>query len=308
MKKLLAIYCVLLALLAMQSAGQANNTQILTDSSLSGIGGIEINATGSGQIYTLSELNGKLASDNLFYSFSQFNIGSSDTVWFNLNTPDLAQVISRVTAGNPSYFDGQLKLTNAAVGAAPHFFFINPAGITFGPGASVDVPGSFYVTTASTLNFSDGSQWAVDSSGSSFLSSATPESFGFLGNEIGALNFAGTASDKTELDFKPGTQVVFVANDIQLEQTVLKNIDTTQAGLNLQLITTGNTTAAIDINALPNLAPSGQLTVQDSIINASGNGSGQIAIRSDNLWAKNSTLFHCSKNGNCPDCSGQQRL
>ncbi|HMU64739.1 MAG TPA: filamentous hemagglutinin N-terminal domain-containing protein, partial [Nitrosomonas sp.] len=109
MKKLLAIYCVLLALLAMQSAGQANNTQILTDSSLSGIGGIEINATGSGQIYTLSELNGKLASDNLFYSFSQFNIGSSDTVWFNLNTPDLAQVISRVTAGNPSYFDGQLK-------------------------------------------------------------------------------------------------------------------------------------------------------------------------------------------------------
>ena len=89
MKKLLAIYCVLLALLAMQSAGQANNTQILTDSSLSGIGGIEINATGSGQIYTLSELNGKLANQQDDYMDKNWEAVDAKTAQERANNGDL---------------------------------------------------------------------------------------------------------------------------------------------------------------------------------------------------------------------------
>ncbi|HMU65159.1 MAG TPA: hypothetical protein PKD35_10805, partial [Nitrosomonas sp.] len=88
---------------------KASNTEIQTDHLLGSVSALHIDAPGANQFYTLSEANGRLVNTNLFYSFSEFNIGSGDTVWFNLNTPDLAQVISRVTAGNPSYFDGQLK-------------------------------------------------------------------------------------------------------------------------------------------------------------------------------------------------------
>ncbi|MER0171388.1 MAG: hypothetical protein DU489_12430, partial [Nitrosomonas sp.] len=43
----------------------AVNTHIQTDSTLSGVAGLNINASGSGHPYTLSEINGKLSGHNL---------------------------------------------------------------------------------------------------------------------------------------------------------------------------------------------------------------------------------------------------
>ena len=63
---------------------------------------------------------------------------------FITTTPTLANVISRVTGGSASQINGRLMLLPLA-GGAPNFFFINPAGVTFGAGASIDVPGAFHV-------------------------------------------------------------------------------------------------------------------------------------------------------------------
>ena len=290
MKTRRLIKCLALAtLFLMAMEGKAINTQIQTDGSLSGIEGVDIHAVGSGQLYTLSELNGKLAGNNLYYSFSQFNIGSGDTTWFNLTTPGLEHIISRVTGGNESLIDGQLKLTNE--GSQSSFYLINPAGIMFGPGASVDVPGSFYVSTASNLQFSDGTQLPINSAPISNLAVATPEAFGFLGNETGSLDFAGTESDKIELGFKPGAQIAFVANQINIDQVKLFNTNEAQAGLDLQLIATGDTTTAINWAALPSQATGGQLVLDNSLLNASGSGSGRMTVRAGDFVANNSSAF-----------------
>ncbi|MDO8333751.1 MAG: filamentous hemagglutinin N-terminal domain-containing protein [Nitrosomonas sp.] len=276
---------------------QAVNTHIQTDSSLPSIAGLSIDKTGSNYLYTLSEVNGQASGGNLFFSFSHFNIGNSDTAWFNLNTLDLANVISRVTGGSESVIDGQLKMTNIAGGNVPGFFFINPAGITFGAGASVDVPGSFYVSTASNLNLSDGTQYPVNSSSLSTLSSANPESFGFLGNEAGNLNIGSSETPQTTLAFKPGTDVILAANNIHINNTAINNKDVAQAGLDLHLIATGAEISSIKPDMLPDQATSGELTIQNAILNTSGSGSGRIAVRSGNFSASNSSMT-ASNNGN----------
>lgn len=265
----------------------AVNTQIQTDGTLSGIAELNINAPGSGHLYTLSEIHGKLSGHNLFYSFSNFSIGTADSAWFNLNTPDLAHVISRVTGGSESLIDGNLQMTNLV--STPSFYFINPAGITFSSGASVDVPGSFYVSTASGLNFSDGSQYAANETSASSLSSANPESFGFLGNEAGSINIGD--ANPTNLTFEPGAAVVFAGNDIYIHNTVIENKEFFKAGLDLQFFATGSETVDLKSGMPVGKITTGNLYVTNSLLNASGNGSGRIITSSKDLFLLNSDFW-----------------
>ena len=267
----------------------AVDTQIQTDGTLSGITALDVNAAGSNQIYTITEANGKAAGNNLFYSFSNFNIAATDTAWYNLNTGGLANVVNRVTGSFESVIDGNLKMTNAS-GGAPSFFFINPAGITFGAGASVNVPGSFYASTASKLGFSGGYQYNADGTNTSTLSSAKPESFGFLGDESGSINIGNTLSGPS-LIFKPATDAAFVANTINIGNATLVNADRTQAGIDLQLVATGKEATTVKLAELPDHAPTGDLTILFSTIDASGNGSGRIAIRAGDVTTAISNLY-----------------
>lgn len=133
---------------------------------------------------------GRLAGNNLFHSFATFNINGGESANFTTTTPTITNVISRVTGGMPSTINGSLKLTPAA--GAPGFYFINPAGITFGVGASIDVPGAFQVSTAEYLKFPDGNYYA-DLHKISTFSTAAPEAFGFVGNSNGIQKFFNVA-------------------------------------------------------------------------------------------------------------------
>ena len=55
-------------------------------------------------------------------------------------------------AGAPSNIAGTLRSTTPGA----DFYFITPAGILFGPNASLDLPGSFHVSTADEVRFRDG--------------------------------------------------------------------------------------------------------------------------------------------------------
>ena len=68
---------------------------------------------------------------------------------------------SRVTDGNPSSIDG--KISSQIQGA--NLFFINPAGVMFGPHAQLDVSGSFAVTTANYLKLVDGGRFNANLGG-----------------------------------------------------------------------------------------------------------------------------------------------
>lgn len=154
--------------------------QIRTDGSLG-----QLAQTLTGPSYVIPQSLGKLAGNNLFHSFQTFSVNTGESAHFTTTTPGLSNVITRVTGGTPSQINGPLVLT--ANGATPNFYFINPAGVAFGAGASVDVPGALHVSTAHSLKFADGIVFAADAAAVSTLSSAEPAAFGFLGTSRSAI-------------------------------------------------------------------------------------------------------------------------
>ncbi|MDF5721786.1 MAG: filamentous hemagglutinin N-terminal domain-containing protein [Rhizonema sp. PD37] len=84
---------------------------------------------------------------NLFHSFSQFNVGNGQRVYFG-NPVGVENILTRVTGGNASNIFGTLGVDGAA-----NLFLINPNGILFGQSARLDVRGSFVGTTANAIQF-----------------------------------------------------------------------------------------------------------------------------------------------------------
>ena len=174
-----------LSLLACFAAGELVHAQIRTDGSVGPAA-----QSLAGPSYQIPQTLGKLAGSNLFHSFQTFNLGSGQSATFSTSTPGISNVISRVTGGQMSQINGALSL-NAASGS-PAFYFVNPAGVTFGAGASVDVPGAFHVSSANSVKFADG-RFNADLNQASTFSTAAPEAFGFLGNSRASISVENAA-------------------------------------------------------------------------------------------------------------------
>lgn len=144
---------------------------VITDTSLG-----HASQTLSGKELTIAPELGKQYGANLFHSFQKFDIPEGQIVTFTGGS-DIARVISRVTGGDISQIEGTLRSTlpNADL------YLINPAGITFGANAKLDVPGSVYFSTASHLYLGSNGQFTTLNPEKSLLNSAAPSAFGFLG-------------------------------------------------------------------------------------------------------------------------------
>lgn len=137
---------------------------------------------------------GTRSGDNLFHSFQGFNLGFGDLAVWLRSQGDGAQinhVINRVTGGDPSLIFGTLT-TSGMPNAS--FWFINPAGIVFGQGASISVPNAAYFSTAQELRFGDGAVFSTPTPTGSTFSMADPRAFGFLGGQ-GDILVSGVTSD-----------------------------------------------------------------------------------------------------------------
>jgi hypothetical protein len=66
-----------------------------------------------------------------------------------------------------------------------------PAGVLFGEHASLDVDGSFHVSTADYLRLADGGRFEATNPENSVLTVAPPEAFGFLGEHPAGISFQG---------------------------------------------------------------------------------------------------------------------
>jgi filamentous hemagglutinin family protein len=123
---------------------------------------------------------GAIRDSNLFHSFREFNIGEGQRVYFR-NPEGITNIISRVTGANPSNILGTIGVNGNA-----NFFLINPNGIVFGQNARLDIAGSVIVSTASSLNFADGTQFnAADPQISPLLTVSVPIGLQFGGNPGG---------------------------------------------------------------------------------------------------------------------------
>jgi filamentous hemagglutinin family protein len=163
----------------------------------------------TGPNYIIPQSIGLLSGNNLFQSFQTFNIGTGQSATFTTTTPGIGNVISRVTGGTLSQINGMLSL--APVSGAPSFFFINPAGVTFGAGGSINVPGAFHLGTADYVKFPDGNLYASLNQTSTF-SSVSPEAFGFLGTSRATIALNQGAKLVPTL----GQTVSLVAGDIAI--------------------------------------------------------------------------------------------
>jgi filamentous hemagglutinin family protein len=150
---------------------------------------------------------GRRAGRNLFHSFERFSLDAGERATFT--GPDQTRnVMSRVTGGERSDIDGTLRSTIPGA----DFYFFNPAGVVFGPNASLDLQGSFHVSTADELRFADGAAFSATDPAASSFTVAAPEAFGFLGAEPGAIRV-----DRSLLRVNEGETLSLVGGDITID-------------------------------------------------------------------------------------------
>lgn len=96
---------------------------------------------------------GAIRGNALFHSFADFNVTTSQQVYF-ANPTGIDNILSRVTGLNPSQIDGLIGVSGNA-----NLFLINPNGVIFGPEARLDVSGSFLASTSDRFEFTDGTEF-----------------------------------------------------------------------------------------------------------------------------------------------------
>ncbi|MFM2314507.1 MAG: hypothetical protein RLZZ04_3783, partial [Cyanobacteriota bacterium] len=138
---------------------------------------------------------GAVRGQNLFHSFQEFNVGEDRGVYFT-NPDAITNIFSRVTGDNVSNILGTLGVDGAA-----NLYLINPNGIVFGEGASLDVQGSFTATTADGIEFGEQGFFSVSDPESPKLLTINPSAYLFNQVAPGAIANSSQAS----ADFNPDT-------------------------------------------------------------------------------------------------------
>ena len=229
-----------------------------------------------GPNFTIPENLGSRAGANLFHSFQRFNIFRGESATFT-GSNSIANVISRVTGGQASTINGLLRST---VGQA-NFYFINPAGVMFGANAQIDVPASFHVSTANELRFPDGAVFSATNPAASSLSIDQPQSFGFLGDQTAKISVVGS-----ELRLNPGKTLSLSGGELAIDSSNLL----TEAG-KIQLVAVGDPATTMPIKGDLSEPAQGNLSINNSLIDMSGDGAGTILIRAGQSEINSSGLF-----------------
>ncbi|MBD2328076.1 S-layer family protein [Alkalinema sp. FACHB-956] len=226
--------------------------------------------------------NGARSGGNLFHSFSQFSVPTGGSAVFN-NALDVQNIFARVTGGTASNIDGLIKANGAA-----SLFLLNPSGILFGSNASLNIGGSFVGTTATSIQFADGTVFSAANSGAPLLTMSAP-----VGLQMGAnagpiqVQGPGTANPffrPPTLSVVPTKTLALVAGLIDVNSATLSAPD---GRVELWAVQNGQ----ITMNSQPwQLASSaatanwGNITLQQaSTVDASGLNGGAINIRGRGL-------------------------
>ena len=237
---------------------------------------------------------GRQAGRNLFHSFERFSLATGERATFS-GSDQVQNVISRVTGGAPSAIDGTIRSTIAGA----DFYFINPAGVLFGPNASLDVPGSFHISTADELRFADGATFSATNPTANSFTVAAPEAFGFLGPAP-----APILVDRSMLAVPPGEALSLVGGDVTIDGG--NNGVVSGGGQGLLLAEAGQITLAAAGGPGEVQPASGATSVEDAadvtLVNqaaliTAGDGGGTIRIRGGNLVVADQSVVFVDNDG-----------
>ncbi len=147
---------------------------------------------------------------NLFHSFSEFNVGLGRSVYF-ANPAGIGNILARVTGGNGSLLLGRLGVEGSA-----NLFLLNPKGIVFGNGASLDVRGSFVASTAAGLTFSNGEVFsAIGPTDVPLVTMAVP-----IGLQVGTVGL-GNLEQNGNLSVDAGKALTLFGKDVTVRGSLV---------------------------------------------------------------------------------------
>ena len=152
---------------------------------------------------------GEVRGSNLFHSFESFSVPTNNEAFFN-NAESIGNIFSRVTGGSVSNIDGAIRANGAA-----NLFLINPAGIVFGKNASLNIGGSFFGSTASSILFPDGEYSALQPQEETVLTVDVPIGLGFASNPKNIINNS-IANDERGLEVSTGKNLTLLGGNVNL--------------------------------------------------------------------------------------------
>jgi filamentous hemagglutinin family protein len=232
---------------------------------------------------------GAIRDRNLFHSFSQFNVGESQSVYF-ANPDNIDQIFTRVTGNDPSNILGTLGVDGAA-----DLLLLNPNGIIFGENSSLDVEGSFFGTTADSVVFEDDTEFSAANPQSPLLTVGVP-----LGLQVGTN--PGSIIVRSSLAVDNGQNLSFLGGNLEFEGSgtkVVNDINTpediiTAPGGKVELgglSTSGLVTIEENGNlTFPEATARADVTFNNLNIDVSAGGGGSITVNARNLELFDSDL------------------
>jgi len=269
----------------------------------------------SGPDYTIKEEYGERHDNNLFHSFEKFNLHTDETATFT-GSEGIQNIISRVTGGEYSWINGTIRteIPDANV------YLINPFGVMFGPHASLDIDGSFHVTTADYLTLADDNTFYADPTQKSILTTSPPSAFGFLDDDCAPISFEGMGeinkdlgSNINGLSVNDGETISVIGGDIEFKKGTyftdkgfindfghLNTVNISVGGLNApcgqiniaSVRSQGKVILSDEGIDVSNFEILGDITLLDeSLLVVSGEGAGSIFISGNEFYLDNSNLI-----------------
>jgi filamentous hemagglutinin family protein len=257
--------------------------QIIPDGTL----GTQVNGSATAPCAGICTItNGQTRGSNRFHSFQQFSLlDPADRAIFQ-TTPAIQNLFVRVTGvGQPfiSNINGVIATDNPT-----NFFLLNPNGILFGPGARLNIGGSFLATTADLMQFQDGQFSTIDPA--PILSVNVPIGLQY-GSQPAPIQLQGTRLAAGQTD--TFSNFTLVGGDITLDNSIVR-----APGHRVELAGVGeNGTVGLVADRL-NLslaagAPRRDLSLSNkSIVNASASkGNGEVMLAGGNIFLDGSAIF-----------------
>lgn len=301
-------YLVCLSSLVLLMLPLSTNAQIQPDTSLGTQVNNNVNINGA-----LKDIidGGTIQGNNLFHSFSEFNINQGQQVYFT-NPIDITNIFARVTGSNPSHINGKLGVTFNA-----NLFLINPNGVLFGEFASLDLKGSFIGTTADKVIFADNTEFgARNSQTTQLLTVSVPVGLGF-GTNSGNISVSGaghnlitrdailspyiSTGSNSGLKVEPGQTLALIGAKVNMNGGVLKapgaRIEIGSVGSSQELVKIDSTAQglAFDYNNVSNF---GNISLsQKSLVSTSGINAGSIQVSGKQVSLNDGSILWIQNQG-----------
>jgi filamentous hemagglutinin family protein len=256
----------------------------------------------AGPNYAITPNLGRQTGGNLFHSVSQFSLSSGEKAIFS-GPAGISAIITRVTGGASS-INGTISSTIPGA----DLYLVNPAGITFGPNATLDVSGSFHASTADHVVLGTSGRFPSDPAATLNLTVDPPTAFGFLKPPH------PITMDGSFLAVQQGKTLSLTAGDITISNANLWSYGGTVALVSLAsagevnsgtYAATASSMGTIRVSdtravfAGPVYKSAGMKGLKIANIDASGNGGGKVFIRGGAFYMSSAFIFNDTY-GNVP--------